>query len=89
MKPLADSNKNHKALNKGAWHWVCWTCDAELRARGVQDSMDVWMCPTAADGELGCKCCCKPKQAAPSGKRKAGGQGFSSSKLRKWKKRYV
>jgi hypothetical protein len=45
--------------------------------------MAVWKCPTAAEGDSGCKCCCKSKQAA-LGKRKAGGRGYTSPKKRKW-----
>jgi hypothetical protein len=57
-------------LNKGATYWVCGTCDEELRACGGLDRKAVWDCPTAAEGKRGCKCCCKPKQAARSGKRR-------------------
>ncbi len=31
-------------------------CDEELRARGGQDSTEVWKCPTTAEGESGCMC---------------------------------
>ncbi len=47
MKPLPESRKNSKALNKGAWYWVC-----PIACRGL-DSTDVWKCPTAADGKRG------------------------------------
>jgi hypothetical protein len=76
MKPLSETAHNSKALNKDALYWVCSICDKELRARGGQDSKVVWDCPTAAEGGSGCKCCCdKPKQAAPSFKRKAARGG--------------
>ncbi len=76
IKPLPEK-KNRKALNKGGWFWVC-----HIACSGM-GSTDEWKCPTAADGERGCKCCCEPKQAAPGGKRKAGGQGHTSSKEKK------
>jgi hypothetical protein len=73
MKPLSESIKDAKALNKGATYWVCGVCDEELRACGGLDRKAVWKCPTAAEGGSGCKCCCKPKQAAPSYKRRKSG----------------
>jgi hypothetical protein len=84
MKPLSDSSR-HKALNKSAWYKVCSECDEELRARGGLDSMEVWKCPTTAEGGSGCKCCAvAKKQQVCGGKRKKGGKGFSSPKKRKW-----
>jgi hypothetical protein len=87
VKPLSESASTHhsKAVNEGATYWVCGVCDEKLRACG-QDRKAVSHCPTAAEGGSGCKCCCKPKQA-PTSKRKAGGKGFSSPKMRKLKAR--
>jgi hypothetical protein len=88
MKPLSESAHNSKAVNEGATYWVCSPCDKKLRARGEQDSTEVWKCPpkcpTAAKGERGCNCCCEPKRAAPSGKKR---KIFSSSKKQKSKDR--
>ncbi len=76
MRELPENSKGRKALNKGAWYWVC-----PSGCRGM-DSTEEWRCPTAAEGKRGCKCCCPPKQAQ-LGKRRAGGKGFTSSRQRK------
>ncbi len=81
MKPLPEASNATKALHKGAWYWACATRQAACA------STEVWKCPTAAKGKRGCKCCCGPKQAAPSRKRKAGGKCLTSSKKETWKKR--
>jgi hypothetical protein len=74
MKAL-NSAINIKALNKGAWYWVCAMCGMELRTCGVEE-MDDWLCPTAAEGMSGCLCCCTPKQQSQ------GARGARSSSRR-------
>jgi hypothetical protein len=73
MQPLSQSDR--KAANEGGWYWVC-----SVACKGM-DSSEPWKCPTAAEGGNDeCKCCCSPKQAAVSYKRKGKAKLFSSSK---------
>jgi hypothetical protein len=59
-------------------------CDEELRACGGQHSMEVWKCPTAAEGDSGCKCCADAKKQQVSAGKRPKSKGFSSPKKRKW-----
>jgi hypothetical protein len=48
------------------------------------DSSEPWKCPTAAEGGTDeCKCCCPPKQAARSYKRKGKAKCFATPKQHK------
>ncbi len=85
MKPLSES-AHYKAVNKGATFWVCSECDVELRARGGQDSTEVWRCPTAAEGDSGCLCwsAAPKKEQLGRNARKMIGKGHTSAKKQKW-----
>ncbi len=84
-KPLSESARKHKALDKSAWYKVCIECNKELRACGGQDSKEVWDCLTAAVGGSGCLCCCADakKQQVCSYKRPKS-KLFSGSKKQKY-----
>jgi hypothetical protein len=61
----------------------CTASSGDKPAEGVQGALLSRVAAVeAADGKRGCMCCCEPKQAVPSFKRKAVRRGFTPSKKR-------